>query len=427
MNQDQTRWQGYRLKEPRTMVGPDQLLKAARGIGDRLEAISLCGDRETTWVGLELLNDRYWSLVPLKVDLYSGLSGIALFLAYLGAVTRQHRYTELARAALGTIRQHIARGRLKIGIGAFSGWSGLIYTLTHLATIWDEGSLIAEAEEMVELIPPLIEQDSQFDIMNGSSGAIICLLNLYRKAGSERALAVARECGEWLVSHAQLAGPGVGWSTVKTATKPLLGLSHGAAGIAWSLLELNALTGEPRFRRVALDAIAYERSFFSSEERNWPDFREYGAQDKSGKSGYRYMTAWCHGAPGIGIARLNSLRYVDDQPAREEINTALHTTVERGFGLNHSLCHGDLGNADLLLQAWETLGDRKWRIQLDRVASIILESIEEHGLLCGVPLGVETPGLMTGIAGIGYGLLRLAAPLRVPSVLALAPPVRLDN
>jgi lantibiotic modifying enzyme len=40
---------------------------------------------------------------------------------------------------------------------------------------------------------------------------------------------------------------------------------------------------------------------------------------------------------------------------------------------------------------------------------------------------VETPGLMTGVAGIGYGLLRLAAPLRVPSVLALAPPVRLDN
>jgi hypothetical protein len=39
-------------------------------------------------------------------------------------------------------------------------------------------------------------------------------------------------------------------------------------------------------------------------------------------------------------------------------------------------------------------------------------------------LAVETPGLMTGLAGIGYGLLRLAVPTRVPSVLVLEGPVR---
>jgi hypothetical protein len=47
---------------------------------------------------------------------------------------------------------------------------------------------------------------------------------------------------------------------------------------------------------------------------------------------------------------------------------------------------------------------------------------QEYGWVTGVPLGVETPGLMTGLAGIGYELLRLAAPERVPSVLLLAPP-----
>jgi lantibiotic modifying enzyme len=53
---------------------------------------------------------------------------------------------------------------------------------------------------------------------------------------------------------------------------------------------------------------------------------------------------------------------------------------------------------------------------------MILENIERDGWQCGNPLGVETPGLMTGIAGIGYGLLRLADPDRVPSVLTLQPP-----
>lgn len=52
----------------------------------------------------------------------------------------------------------------------------------------------------------------------------------------------------------------------------------------------------------------------------------------------------------------------------------------------------------------------------------IMASIRDHGWSCGVPLGVETPGLMVGTAGIGYGLLRLASPEKVPSVLSLSPP-----
>ncbi len=101
---------------------------------------------------------------------------------------------------------------------------------------------------------------------------------------------------------------------------------------------------------------------------------------------------------------------------------ALRTTLAQGFGGNHSLCHGDLGNLELLLQASQVLPDPQWKAQTERIASAILESIDQHGWLCGVPLGVETPGLMTGLAGIGYGLLRLAEPERVPSVLTLEPP-----
>lgn len=136
------------------------------------------------------------------------------------------------------------------------------------------------------------------------------------------------------------------------------------------------------------------------------------------------MTAWCHGAPGIGLARLLSLQHLDDAAVREEIDTALKTTVAQGFGGNHSLCHGDLGNLELLLQASEILDDPKWRHQVNRIAAMILESIDRHGWLCGIPLGVESPGLMTGIAGIGYELLRLAEPTQVPSVLVLEPPKR---
>jgi lantibiotic modifying enzyme len=125
------------------------------------------------------------------------------------------------------------------------------------------------------------------------------------------------------------------------------------------------------------------------------------------------------------MARLRSLEFVDDSQIRAEIDAALETTVADGFGGNHSLCHGDLGNVDLLLLAGARLDDPRWPAESRRLAGMILGSIERNGWRCGVPVAVETPGLMTGLAGIGYGLLRLAAPTQVPSVLTLEGPVGL--
>ncbi|VAW43187.1 Lanthionine biosynthesis protein LanM [hydrothermal vent metagenome] len=136
-----------------------------------------------------------------------------------------------------------------------------------------------------------------------------------------------------------------------------------------------------------------------------------------------YATVWCHGAPGIGLARLLSLDYLDDVKIRTEIYDALETTLENGFNLSHCLCHGDLGNLELLLQARQKLGEPKWDSMISRISSETLTSIENNGWLCGNPLQVEEPGFMTGLSGIGYGLLRLAFPAKVPSILGLASPV----
>lgn len=134
------------------------------------------------------------------------------------------------------------------------------------------------------------------------------------------------------------------------------------------------------------------------------------------------MVAWCHGAPGIALSRLALLSLLDDQELTEEIKAGLRTTLTQGFGLNHSLCHGDLGNLDILITAARLLPGETFAEHIPRIAAALLENMEHQGWVCGVPFGVETPGLMTGLAGTGFALLRLAAPERVPSVLLLAPP-----
>jgi lantibiotic modifying enzyme len=276
---------------------------------------------------------------------------------------------------------------------------------------------------MVEFLPALIGRDEQLDVIGGSAGCIAALLGLYHGAPSGRTLAAAALCGERLLARARPAGPGLGWGTRIAPARPLAGFSHGAAGIAWALGGLAALTGEERFRAAARDAIAYERSLFCPEAGNWPDLRardDGGRPAGAGPDGF--MTAWCHGAPGIGLARLCLLPHLDDVEARAEIDVSLRTTLGHGVGHNHSLCHGDLGNVELLAQAGEVLGDPWWRAQADRWGAAVLASIDRDGWRCGNPLGVESPGLMTGLAGIGYGLLRIAEPTLVPSVLVLQPP-----
>jgi len=434
----------YKLRRPpaQTEVAYSRLLKAATAVGEQLASLAILGEQDITWIGLQMVNNRFWSLRTLGMDLYAGLPGIALFLGYLGAVTGNANYTSLAKKTVSTMQGQYRHMTSYLrpqptsyqSIGAFGELGGGIYVLSHLSRLWERPKLLSEAQQLAELFKPLIESDEKFDVISGTAGCIGALLCLYHCEPSENILALATKCGNHLVAQAKTMPIGVGWLS-EGAKNPLTGFSHGASGIAWSLLELSALSGEQRFHGVALEALAYERSTFSRTAYNWPDFRELESpnqkttegqeKDKGQEEDKKYMVAWCHGAPGIGLSRLAMLKHVDDPGIREDIDAAIETTYNLGFGSNHSLCHGDLGNLELFLKASQVFSDSKWQVWVDSTSSAILDSIEQKGWLCGVPLGVETPGLMNGIAGIGYQLLRLAEPKRVPSVLMLEPPTSL--
>jgi lantibiotic modifying enzyme len=315
-------------------------------------------------------------------------------------------------------------------LGAFEGIGSIIYLLTHLGALWRQSDLLDEAEELVARVPPLIASDTNLDVVYGSAGCILGLLSLHCVRPSQPTLDAAIRCGDHLLGSAQAMSTGIAWPTLK-GQPPLGGFSHGTAGIAFSLLQVAARSGEERFREAALEALAFDRSLFVAELGHWADLRVFPNSDRNrddadgaGDSAPNIIVAWCHGAPGIGLGRLAALGQLDDSTVREEIDIALRATVEHGFAINHSLCHGALGNVELLLLAAELLGRQQDHDARERATAAIVASIEANGPVCGVPLGVETPGFMTGLAGIGYELLRLAQPQRVPSALVLAPPPR---
>jgi len=415
-----------------------RLLKAACDAGEYLAEMALGDEKEVGWIGLTFVGEREWALLPAGADLYNGATGIALFLAYLGTITGEERYTKLARAALASLQLQVAEMRKderSLTPGGFDGWGGLLYLYTHLGALWHEPALWEQAREIIPSLRASIDQDNALDMISGAAGLLTTLLAFYHVVPSPDVLEMAIYCGDHLLRHAAQCGGEprheVEGKPSIAASHPLTGFSHGAAGMAFSLLQLAAVSGEARFREGARRAMEYERSMFLPEQKNWPDFRtnevvtdRRRAQSTEGES---CLTTWCHGAPGIGLGRLASLPYQDDPTMREEIAIAIQSTIDHGFGMNHSICHGDLGNLEIFLTAAQTWGDVVYHDLTQTYATMALNDIERQGWLTGTPSSVKSPGLMTGIAGIGYQLLRLAYPERVPNVLILAPPTNVER
>ena len=400
-------------------AGRDELCAAAAEISRRIADRAFRGSKEAYWLTLHHGEVEGWHLAPTGPDVFQGLPGIAFSLGFLGDLLGDGELTDLSRLALEAQRRQIRDDPSRVqGLGGFNGWGGVIYVLTQLGSLWQDEALLDEAMAYTEGLAELIAQDELLDWIAGSAGCAVSLLRLNEVRPDPRLIPLVRACGERLLEKAEPHGQGLGWRMPLAGDRALAGLSHGAAGIALALLHVAEATGEEKFRRAAEQGLAFERGLFVAERQNWPDLRAGAAEGMDASTGH-FMQAWCHGAPGIGMARLAGLPFMDDDQIRAEIDTTVRSTEHHGLGQNHCLCHGDVGNLQLPAMAGRALDREDWLGSAGRLAGGVLDSIQRDGLLFGLPGNVETPGLMTGLAGVAYGLARLAAPERIPSILTL--------
>jgi type 2 lantibiotic biosynthesis protein LanM len=409
----------YPFRETAEPAGRERLLTAARAAADRLCTLAFEEPDGATWISIEHAAGEGWLFQRARPDFYLGLPGIAFSLGYLGSLTGEETHTRLAHLALARQRRILEESPDIPTIGGFNGWGGLIYSLAHLGALWSDESLLAESEALARTLGPRIDQDENYDLIAGAAGCLLALLALHRTRPSQEVRDLAVRCGERLVEQARPLKRGLGWVVPIVGSRPIGGMSHGSSGIALALLCLWRESGDERFRRTALGALEHDRSLYSPEHRNWRDLRA-GAAEVAATA--LYPCSWCHGAPGIGLARIASLPFHSDPEVEQEIETAVETTLAQGFGRNHSLCHGDLGNLELILEAARTRGDGALRARAGRIAGGILQGIDKHRWLYGLPFGAEPLGLMMGLAGVAYGLARTAEPDRLPCVLTLSPP-----
>lgn len=428
MGEGERTWPGYRVAATPYVANSKDFADMARAAGDRLLELAIVDGPRTGWLGLTLVHDKVWQLGPVGFDLYSGMPGIALFLGYLSEVTGDDRYRATAEKVADQMVEQIgllddaADAALKFfTVGAFNDLGGPLYCLSHLASLWGREDLLDGASRIVSHLATLTVHDEAYDVIGGAAGAILALLAFHSARPNEAALEAAWAFSEHLAQAAQPFAGGIAWLS-SSSSQPLAGFSHGASGIATALARLDNTAGRRRNVDLVHGAMRYERTTFDQRTGTWQDFRKDVPEGQT-------MVAWCHGAAGIGMARADLLGYLDEAALAEDFDLAVNGVLAAGLGGavitgtgNHSICHGDLGNAEALLVCAQARNDDALRRKASLIGSSLLSSLKTDGWLCGVPLGVETPGLMSGIAGMGYNLLRFARPDRVPSVLLLEPP-----
>jgi type 2 lantibiotic biosynthesis protein LanM len=395
------------------------MVQQATVIATDLQKRAICSNEgSAAWIAPQYIFEaQRFHLQPTGHSLYDGGFGVGLFLAALEKVTSGAGFSDLALATLHTLRQDLYRPVSntivqEIGIGGAAGCGAIIYALVRISEFLESPPLLEDAKRAATLIEPdHIAADQNFDIISGSAGAILGLLTLYNSSADPEVLNQAITCGHHLLNNRVVSNSGIrAWATLKG--KLMTGFSHGAAGIAYALLRLYQVTHEAVFLEAAQEAIAYERSVFIPEEGNWPDFRGSSTKERP-----ICMCSWCHGAPGIGLARVAGLDILDTPEIRQDIEAAINTTKQHKLSVIDHLCCGNLGRTEFLFTAGQKLSQPQLvETAMEQAAQVVARAKQKGSFAYGSILNFH-PGFFQGAAGIGYELLRLAYPDILPSVL----------
>lgn len=415
-------------------MNANDLLLGADQIACRLIRDAIWDGKRCNWTTSDWNNDPQSNTPGYHVSgstLYDGSSGIGCFLAAAHAELGDRRFADASIAAFRQASSALTNCNAPRPVGFYSGRSGVCAASTEASATLGSDELFAIAEEVGRTLHDPNPELDGFDLVTGSAGAIIGLLHLFRWSNADSYLQSALAHARALLDGAVRSDAGWSWPTpgiVIGDGRNLTGISHGASGIAWALLELDRVASNSSFRSAAQEALRYEDSCFDVVSGNWPDYRRSVGDGQAPK--LRFATTWCHGAPGIVLARRRIGALLNETATSSEVVKGMRTTIDAVIAAkrdpsDYSLCHGMFGNLNTIMSASD-VGCIDWQSAQAEAEDALSVAVHRHVYCdrpwpCGTSHGLYSPGLMCGVAGIGYFLLRAAT--RVPVFFPCLPAV----
>ncbi len=330
-----------------------------------------------------------FSLDILHFGMYYG-GGVANTLLQLYCKYGEPRYCNIALGMIRTYNDKLSQLE-KIDVGVFSGIGSLLWLNYNAYVCFREQEYYNNCNTIIDYLMTRKEKsDDALDIMSGYAGLIILLGKLFESIQEEKILDVMKKYLDLLVKRLD----------IKNA---LTGFAHGLAGISSALIFSKKYFGDTYYL-LGIECIQEENKYFSEEYSNWLDKRNLEEEP---------YAHWCYGATGILAARMIVLDQVTQENKniiQADIDRCINRIITQKFdgeNMKYNLCHGILGNLDILSSYLKRYpNDLRAVKYLEEQHKVVMEKIKNNYYVSEIPLDVISTDFMTGITGLIYYLLR---------------------
>ncbi|MCH9688477.1 MAG: lanthionine synthetase C family protein [Deltaproteobacteria bacterium] len=360
-------------------------------------------------------------------SLPGGAAGFATFYAYLAQADPEHGDLEYVEHYLGTATEALVEHPMAIHL--HGGFTGIAWAHCHLARCVDAVDFV-DVDELASIDQAVLSVLSaprwvgDYDVVGGIVG-----LGVY---GLERGDAIGRSIVAEVVRHlattATVDQHGARWITPAENLPPWqreyapegyvnLGLAHGVPGVI--ALLARAITDDiavERARPLLDDAVRWLLAQ-RGEDRGTSVFPTWVVPGEGRP--LRPRTAWCYGDAGVAIALAGAAAATADPRWRAAAMELTDAMIERAPTAcriyDASLCHGAVGMAHVLARLSRALGEPRYAEAARYWYGEVLDAHQPDRPRGGFPFATfdaqgerawrDDPGLLTGAAGVGLGLL----------------------
>lgn len=345
-----------------------RFIELAEGLGDHLIKKSIIGynngNISRTWINSILPNWGENSEVQdSRYDFYYVNSGIALFLTYLGELTKKKYFIN---AALEIMQESIE------GMDDISEYSKVIvyelFTLSKIYSITKSNTIESAINNGILSIYKAIEESNKDNI---SASHVAIILSIYD-------VIECNETKKLIIDAANLL-----YENIK--------FDHKCEEVLSFLIKLMSITMNKKIERTIKRLLEFERK-------------------KSFNKNYFKIL--------LNRLKLKELEY-NDNLINEEINEALNYIIKNGFE-NSKYCYNqEIINIEILEYAAEVLENESLKNICINTYNNILNQIIEPAIYEEIRYGNKPISLIQGITGYGYSLIRMCSDRKMIPILSL--------
>ncbi len=403
----------YLAEIPDDLPEKERYLRTAEAIAMSIDKNKIMNNVRDSCALFEITqSDKDKELVGyLKPDLYNGL-GTLLFIGLTahaaGNKELEHFMYQLDRGFEELYPFDVIRSQYTNS--AFTGLTSYIYVYSILSRYYDSDLFRQRYEKALQAVLETAPSEvDKLDVIEGIAGIIPVMCEVYRSDGQRKDvydhITALSDRMEELITDNKM---------------DLAGFAHGYSGVIYAYTEAYKITNNTRYLKKVIDLTEIENTYYSDKYNNWRDARQSG--DSYG------MLYWCHGAGGIALSRKAAAAIPDitDEQRSAMLRDAsvfLDTVICGSSTIkvrNHCMCHGLTGNINILNSLKEVFPDKHREIEeyTGRTIKELLDNVQKDGFNYQYRSNLESKGLMLGLSGIGYSILRLYDS-KLPDVLSL--------